>query len=294
MTDKQDAVSRAFALPGWQVVEAAGVDAAAFLQAQAMNDVRALEPGRWQWNGWLHPKGRLIALFALAMLESERFWLVLPDFPAGELAARMQRFVFRSKLKLTARADCEASGTFAAPDRAHGPAFDREADGDRERVAFDMGAEGGPRTLFIASGHASEGNAHDASATSDEAHRWAAFDLAHGLPRLPMDQVEAWTPQMLSLDRLHAYSLKKGCYPGQEIVARTHYLGQAKRVLARIVGGACEVGAEVRVANQAIGTVVARSGDEALAVVAAQRADGDPEVAGLARRWESLREGLAR
>ena len=62
---------------------------------------------------------------------------------------------------------------------------------------------------------------------------WLADDLAHGLPRLDESQREAWTPQMLSLERLHAFSLKKGCYPGQEIVARTHYLGQAKRALAQ-------------------------------------------------------------
>ena len=49
-------------------------------------------------------------------------------------------------------------------------------------------------------------------------------------------RAEAWTPQMLSLERLAAFSLKKGCYPGQEIVARTHYLGKSKRSLVRIEG----------------------------------------------------------
>ena len=56
-------------------------------------------------------------------------------------------------------------------------------------------------------------------------------DLRHGLPRLPESQREQWTPQQLSLDRLDAYSVRKGCYPGQEIVARTHFLGKAKRTL---------------------------------------------------------------
>ena len=55
--------------------------------------------------------------------------------------------------------------------------------------------------------------------------------MRHGLPRLPASQREQWTPQQLALDRLAAYSVKKGCYPGQEIVARTHFLGKAKRSL---------------------------------------------------------------
>ncbi len=60
---------------------------------------------------------------------------------------------------------------------------------------------------------------------------WAGAHLRAGIPRLPASQHDKWTPQQLSLDRLDAFSVKKGCYPGQEIVARTHFLGKAKRGL---------------------------------------------------------------
>jgi len=293
MADKQDALPGAFALPGWQVVEATGIDAAAFLQAQTMNDVRALAPGLWQWNGWLNPKGRVIALFGLAKLDAERFWLILPDFPASELANRLQRFVFRSKLKLAAREDCAASGVFVAPERAQGAAFDRATEIDRECITFDLGAEGGSRTLRIVSGHAPASDQHHA-ALSQDAQRWIAFDLAHGLPRLTMDQSEVWTPQMLSLDRLAAYSLKKGCYPGQEIVARTHYLGQAKRALVRVVGGSLAPGGEISAAGQSIGTLVSQAGTEALAVVAADRLGDVWESNGTPCRSGRLLDGLRR
>ena len=72
------------ALGGFTLLAAEGPDAEAFLQAQLMNDVRALSPRQWQWNGWLNAKGRVQALFALIRLAPDAFWLVLPDFAAIE------------------------------------------------------------------------------------------------------------------------------------------------------------------------------------------------------------------
>ena len=74
-------------LSGFGLLRVAGRDAAAFLQAQSMNDVNALAPARWQWNGLLTPKGRLIALFALLREADDQFLLVLPDVAAADLAA---------------------------------------------------------------------------------------------------------------------------------------------------------------------------------------------------------------
>src|SRR5688572_10952126 len=111
-------------LSGFSLLEIRGADAAVFLQAQTMNDVAGLEPGQWQWNGWLTPKGRVVALFALLRVAPEHFLAVLPDFPAAELQLRLQRFVFRSKLSLRVAEDwLAASGPTLAlpvPDRAEG------------------------------------------------------------------------------------------------------------------------------------------------------------------------------
>ncbi len=308
MAYKQDTPFNGFPLPDWQVVEASGSDAAAFLQAQSMNDVRALALGHWQWNGWLNPKGRVIALFGLVAVEAERYWLIVPDFPAAELVSRLQRFVFRSKLALRVRDESMAYGAFARPQQAQGseagrpalfdaavltaPALDSVAP-DAEIIELDLGADDGPRTLRIASCNTAY-CATEAAASENQTARWAAFDLAHGLPRLPADQSEHWTPQMLSLDRLDAYSLKKGCYPGQEIVARTHYLGQAKRGLVRLSGSGLSVGAEVDVAGRTLGNIVSRHADEALAVLSVDRPASGWECAGSACRELPLRNGLAR
>ncbi|MGY0556760.1 CAF17-like 4Fe-4S cluster assembly/insertion protein YgfZ [Lysobacter sp. A421] len=203
-----------------------GRDAIGFAQAQFMNDLDALAVGQWQWNGWLTPKGRVIALFALIKLDDETLWLLLPDADPGALAERLRGFLFRSKVTISVRDDLQISGCFSAAKAASGNVADVAADGS---VEFDMGAEGGPRRLRIAAVASAAGGA---SANPDGAARWRLADLEHGLPRLPESQAEQWTPQQLSLERLSGFSVKKGCYPGQEIVARTHFLGKAKRGLA--------------------------------------------------------------
>src|SRR3546814_20570515 len=81
--------------------------------------------------------------------------------------------------------------------------------------AFDFSGDGGARTLWAGPGLAS---ADDVDARA----RWAAFDLAHGLPRLAQSQGEKWTPQQLSLERLHAYSVKQGCSPDRKRVLSGH------------------------------------------------------------------------
>ena len=273
-----------FRLPGHDVLSIAGRDATAFAQAQFMNEVAALPVGHWQWNGWLTPKGRVIALFALLKRDAETLWLLLPDTDATDLAAKLQRYVFRSKLVLAARDDLHANGRFAAPAQASGATF--AVDGDA--LELDFGGDGGPRTMRISP---SAANADAASA----AH-WRRFDLQHGLPRLRDDQIEAWTPQQLSLERLRAFSVKKGCYPGQEIVARTHFLGQVKRGLAMFEADApIPAGAEVRDGERTLGGIVSTAGNIALAVLPLERdANAALYSDGIALHEQPLLGGLAR
>ena len=277
-----------FRLPGHRLITLEGRDAAAFAQAQFMNDVAALDPGHWQWSGWLTPKGRVIALFALLKRSDEALWLVLPDADAATIAAALARFVFRSKVRIQVREDLHASGRFAAPGSASGANFT----GDEEAgVEIDMGSATAPRTLRI--------GRESAPLDDTGASRWQASDLEHGLPRLPASQVEHWTPQQLSLDRLRAFSVKKGCYPGQEIVARTHFLGQAKRGLVLLTADAAlQSGQDVTAGSVAMGKLVATGFDGAkhlaLAVMPLERDAVELEVDGVAVVEQPLREGLSR
>jgi len=224
-----------------------------------MSDVAGLADGHWQWSGWLTPKGRVVALFALLRFDSRSLWLLLPDADPAALRDGLQRFVFRSKVTLTVRGDLHVAGGFARPSHAAGSRLSND-----RHVELDVGTPDLPRTLRIA----------DALVASDgdAVLRWKAGDLRHGLPRLDASQAGEWTPQQLSLERLQAFSVRKGCYPGQEIVARTHFLGQAKRGLVLLeaehdVAPGTEIVDEERVIGSMVSSVMYAGTGLALAVL---------------------------
>lgn len=244
------------ALPGHAVVALEGPDAIAFAQAQFANDLAALPTGQWQWNAWLTAKGRVLAIFMLCRVADQTLWLVLADGRAETLATQLQRFVFRRKLRIATRTDLHPGGRFQAPARASGNALAESGDA----VDFDLGTAALPRTLRV--------GPHPFAVDAAFEARWREADLRLGLPRLDDSAVEQWTPQQIGLDRLAAYSVKKGCYPGQEIVARTHFLGKAKRVaqLVQVPAGTV-AGAELHNGGQHVGSVASVAGELALAVL---------------------------
>ncbi|HEX7801811.1 MAG TPA: folate-binding protein [Pseudoxanthomonas sp.] len=276
-----------FALPDHTVVALDGPDAAAFAQAQFANDVAALAPGNWQWNAWLTPKGRVIAVFALLKLAQDRVLLLLSDTDAGEFAAQLQRFVFRRKLKIAVPDDLQVSGAFGKPDSAESARIGMVG----EAIELDYSSDQQPRTVRL-----SPTVAMTLEPTLQA--RWFAHDLRAGLPRLPAAQREQWTPQQLSLERLHAFSVKKGCYPGQEIVARTHFLGKAKRALTLFETDATPAtGDTVSDGSKPLGQIVSvlpASPSLALAVLPLEREPGPLSVDGAQLREIALLDGLAR
>lgn len=284
-----------FSLYDHRLVVLQGRDAVAFAQAQTMNDVAALHDGEWHWNGWLTPKGRVIALFALIRIDTDTLWMVVPDADADALVERLRRFVFRSKVGLTVRNDLRVAGRLRASDLASGNHWAGDP-----AAAIELDLSGGldpdhaGRSLRLGP---------DAEAGSDAAavEAWRRTDLEHGWPRLDATQSEQWTPQQLSLDRLRAYSVKKGCYPGQEIVARTHFLGQAKRGLGLVRTAEPPAPGDGLSADDAtVGTVISVADDIALAVLPLESAvaglenDGSPAEGGASWVRIPMRGGLAR
>ena len=186
-----------------------------------------------------------------------------------------------------------------------GKTFNREGLDAKTRLLLTIGAAGWDialpdlRSRMGAALHLAIAEPDDAMAAA----HWRRFDLQHGLPRLHGEQVEAWTPQQLSLERLHAFSVKKGCYPGQEIVARTHFLGKAKRGLMRLQGAgigalgdvmAGTPGEAAPVDARAIGQLICAEGDEGLAVMPLDAGDGPFSSDDRICRQLPLRDGLAR
>lgn len=278
---------RAFALTDHALVTLQGPDAVAFAQAQFANDLNALEVSHWQWNAWLTPKGRVIAVFAVLRPAADQLMLVLPDVPAADMAAALRRFVFRRKVVIEAPAALQVQGALNPPLAAHGALLDVQD----ESIELDLGSSHQPRLLRVSSHQVPE----DAAALA----RWRDIDLRHGLPRLDASQREQWTPQQLSLERLHAFSVKKGCYPGQEIVARTHFLGKAKRGLALLESDAVLTpGAPVEDGEHHLGRVVSASSQAPGPVLAVLPLDHPPadtlRSGSTILRGHVLLDGLAR
>lgn len=284
MSDKpQAAFDAPFALPDIAVVTLSGRDAVAFAQAQFMSDVAALAPGHWHWSGWLTPKGRVIALFAVLRRDAESLYVLLHDADPAAFVSSLQRFVFRSKVMIGIDRDAHVSGALRIPSVARG----HEAHIDGDAIELDLGTDAHPRTLQVGP---------TAAPSDPDAHaRWRALDMAFGLPRLPADQADSWTPQQLSLDRLRAFSVRKGCYPGQEIVARTHFLGQVRRGLVALrAPDAAPRAGDVQQDGNTIGRLVCAAQDLRLAVLPLERAETPLTVDGLPLEPVALVDGLAR
>lgn len=185
-----------------------GADAVAFAQAQFSSNVQTLGVGQWQFSAWLNAKGRVQTLFHLARMADDALLLLLRGGDAASLAQSLQRFVFRAKVKLTAHQPRRLST---------GPARDTYAF-HREDDAYTFGC--GTHSLVV-------------GALSDQA--WQAQQIHAGWPWLPDDTLGELLAPSLSLEHLQAVALDKGCYPGQEIVARLHYRGGNKRHMHCVV-----------------------------------------------------------
>ena len=243
------------------IVEVGGPDSLKFLQSQFMNDVSALCDGGWQWSGWLNPKGRLQALFILYRLSAEHYLIVLIDHDPEQFCAGLKRFVFRSKVSINH--DTHLAWATFDVEEANAP--------EAHVAAIDLSNSKQARMIYVQRGPKMSGTTQDAAMIA----RWYESDMRAGIPRLSTQQQESWTPQMLSLERLNAYSVKKGCYPGQEVISRTHFLGQSKRqlILIECAAGGLHASQKINVPADdsdlsEVGTIicVGQKGDLALAV----------------------------
>jgi folate-binding protein YgfZ len=217
-------------LPPPQLLEIVGADAAAFAHAQFCNDVIALPSGHWQWNAWLSPQGRVRYFFILLRDAEDRLRLLLRGGDAETMRVALARFVFRAKVAMRVIADVEALGCDGAEALA---ALDTLPSGDT--LASRSGSTGlrlpgsTPRWLLLGRPGSTE------ATSSDEAlNRWRLDDIGAGLPEVPAVLEDQFLPQWLGLGRLDAINVRKGCYPGQEIMARLHFKGGNKRGLYRI------------------------------------------------------------
>lgn len=221
-------------LPSLRVVHVSGPDARSFLQGQITVDVVKWQDKTLQLGGLCDPKGRLLAIFYL-WAQNESVYLVLPADLAEGIARRLSMFVLRAKVKITLLPpDYTVHGWLAPAASTLVPASWPSQPGTWVALASDavlanLGSTPSGFTRWLQIGL-------DASLTALATHEaaqdlwwWAHTESAH--PMVFAATAGLFVPQAVNLEVLHGVNFKKGCYTGQEVVARSQYLGKLRRRL---------------------------------------------------------------
>jgi len=253
----------------YQLVNITGADTDTFLQGQLTQDITRLGEDLALGSAWCNPKGRVVV--TMTMIRSDNgIDLLLPEDIAGQFLQRVSIYIMRADVKLAlandylfvaAQSDRDLeilqqaglAGTTAGACRRTG---------ELRSVCICTN----PRTIEVF-GQADALRQLKLQKTLDTG-QWRAELIRNGKVQIDAANSEKYTPHMLSLDLAGSVSFGKGCYPGQEVVARTEHRGRSRRRLARYECDASghDVGDDLLDEQQIVGTVVNASGNDILAV----------------------------
>lgn len=216
-------------LPFLGILEISGDDARSFLHGQLTSDILSLEEGQSSWSAWCQANGRVITTLLVTMTAGH-FYLVLPADMAEAMQKRLKMFVLRAQVKVENYSDRYVClGAHIDPAETEVDPINWDFSIVRARLPKDE-----QRTLWITaraelpaliSGLASNG----IRIINDQ--HWQLEDIKFGIVWIAAATTDQALPQELGLEQLHGLSYDKGCYPGQEIIARLHFRGRQKRQL---------------------------------------------------------------
>jgi folate-binding protein YgfZ len=273
-----DAPPQSGRLPHLGVLRFTGPDRFSFLQGQVSNDTRRLADGQSVLAAYSSPQGRVLALMQL-LPHSSGVIAILPRELVLLTLDGLRKFVLRAKVKIEDASELlSVSGQHDTRHlQAAGIAFPQSKAGYVEHNDIGVGVVNRDPGRYWVIGGAEKLAEHGVAGDSLHVERvetdWRLADIRAGLPQIYLATREAFVAQMLNLDLLDGISFSKGCYTGQEIIARTQHLGRIKRRLYRLQlpPGAWSIGQALRLPDGRAGrlTEVVRSGGgfEALAVL---------------------------
>jgi folate-binding protein YgfZ len=228
-------------LSHYGLISVHGEDAVTFLQGQLTNDIRNVDDQHSQLSGLCNPKGRLLASFRV-FHRGDSIYLCLPMDMIEAVISRLRMFVLRSKVTLEEASDTFVhlgiSGQEAEQElrkfTGELPARVNEVTQDADRTVIRVPGIHPSFELFTSAEHAKQlWNQLNVQSAPIGAVAWQLLDIQAGIPVITPATREAFVPQMTNLQLIDGVSFKKGCYTGQEIVARMEYLGKLKRRMYR-------------------------------------------------------------
>jgi tRNA-modifying protein YgfZ len=231
-------------LDHWGLIRARGADAASFLQGQLTNDVVSLGADEIRLAGFCSAKGRLQASFLVWKPGNDELLLACAASVLAATLKRLSMFVMRARCKLEdASGELTLHGVVGSPtDSRFGacaPWRWRHSGSGMELRLPDV--DGTARTVLAA-----PRGPEMAAISAVEPERWKTLEVRSGIPLIESATVDCFVPQMLNFELIGGIDFQKGCYPGQEIVARSQYRGTLKRRMFLFAcDGAAAAGQEV-------------------------------------------------
>ena len=205
------------------VISVSGDDAQVYLQSLLSNDIKLLDINESQYSSLCTPKGRLVAFFLIIRTDKNTYRLILPNGLCDSIKKRLTMYILRSRVAVT-----NTSGNMICIGLTQ----------DKPSLPINTSYHTLPNIFYrgIAISPATEVDALCNSLIQQQyqpmpSAYWEWLDITYGIAKIEPETQEKFTPQQLNLDITKAVNFKKGCYPGQEVVARLHYLGKASRRL---------------------------------------------------------------
>lgn len=229
-------------LSHYGLIAAYGDDTETFLQGQFTNDISHVDPTHSQLSSYCSPKGRMLANFRIFKRE-DTWYLSLPYELLEPVLNRLRMFVMRSKVTLEDAGDALVRiGLNGTKTAEHLKTLSGSIPGGTDTVTQHEDTTiirvAGVEPRFEIYGQLGDmkqlWQSLDVNAAPVGANIWELLNIQAGIPVIVAQTVETFVPQMANMELINGVDFKKGCYTGQEIVARMHYLGKLKKRMYRI------------------------------------------------------------
>jgi len=249
------------------VIKISGVDAETFIQGQITNDISLLsEEEKSIYAGYCSPKGRLLAFFFITRMDVNYF-LFCPPCISEAISKRLAMYVLRAKVEITCSPDnvdyflIDESDIQKVPDNLISKPQNKLQTTLSNNKSVSLTMLDGSKSHYFIFGHNEEISKlyDEIYSTEIKPCNWNEIHINNLIPNIFNETQDLYIPQSVNLDLIGAVNFKKGCYTGQEVVARTHYLGKPKR---RMYLGTVALnknpglGSDIKVGDEKVGSLV--------------------------------------
>lgn len=228
-------------LTAFSLIRVSGDDALTFLHGQLSSDVRELDGKHAQYSSYSSAKGRMLASFLIWKAGEDYFLLLSADI-AEAMVKRLSMFIMRSHVKAVLCPDTLLLGLKGVQAEAW---LSQHLSALPQSALSQITSENGAVCIRLASGALLLQLDSETTETwhgvfpdgvvAIEPNAWSLLDIMAGIPWVTLSTQEQFVAQMTNMDVIGAVSFTKGCFPGQEIIARTRYLGKVKRRMVRVL-----------------------------------------------------------